>query len=82
MWIQQYCFHCKQVRTDIVIYKIHKIQLKIIKISTDADLKTSLEYALVYDSDLTMPTLIGVMTGGELPDNIRIQDGGGLVLIA
>ena len=48
----------------------------------DIDPETSLEDAVVDDSDLAIPTLIGVMTGGELPDNIGIRDGGGLVSIA
>ena len=48
----------------------------------DIDPETSLEDALADDSDLAIPALIGVMTGGELPDNIGIRDGGGLVSIA
>ena len=48
----------------------------------DTDPETSLEDVVVDDSDLTIPTLIDVMTGGELPDNVGIQDGGGLVSIA
>ena len=43
---------------------------------------TSLEDVVADDSDLAIPTLIGVMTGGELPDNIWISDGSGLVSIA
>lgn len=42
---------------------------------------TSLEDVVADDSDLAIPTLIGVMSGGELPDNIGIQDGGRLVSI-
>jgi hypothetical protein len=50
----------------------------------DIDPETSLEDSdvLADDSDLAMPTLIRVMTGGELPDNVGIRDGGGLVSIA
>lgn len=48
----------------------------------DVDHETSLEDVLADDSDLAMPTLIGVMTGSELPDNIGIRDGAGLVSIA
>ena len=44
--------------------------------------ETSLEDVPADDSDLAIPILIGVMTGGELPDNVGIQDGGGLVSIA
>ena len=48
----------------------------------DIDPETSLEDVVVDDSDLAMPTLIGVMTGGELPDNIGTRNGGRLVSIA
>ena len=44
--------------------------------------ETSFEDIAADDGDLAIPTLIGVMTGGELPDNIGIQEGGGLVSIA
>ena len=44
--------------------------------------ETSLEDVVVDDSNLAIPTLIGVMMGGELPDNVGIQDSGGLVSIA
>jgi hypothetical protein len=48
----------------------------------DIDPETSLEDVVADDSDLAIPTLIDVMTGGELPDNVGIRDGGGLVSIA
>jgi hypothetical protein len=48
----------------------------------DIEPETSVEDVLADDSDLAMATLIGVMTGGELPGNVGIRDGGGLVSIA
>jgi hypothetical protein len=48
----------------------------------DIDPETSLEDVVADDSNLAIPTLIGVMTGGELPDYVGIRDGGGLVSIA
>jgi hypothetical protein len=48
----------------------------------NVDHETSLEDVLADDSDLAMPTLIGVMTGSELPDNVGTRDGAGLVSIA
>ena len=48
----------------------------------DIDPETSLEDEVADDSDLPIPTLIGVMTGGELPNNVGIWDGGGLISIA
>jgi hypothetical protein len=48
----------------------------------DKDLDTSLEDIDVDDSDVTISTLIGVMTGGELPDHVGIREGGGLASIA
>jgi hypothetical protein len=38
----------------------------------DIDPETSLEDVVVDDRNLAIPTLIGVMTGGELPDNFGI----------
>ena len=48
----------------------------------DIDPEMSFEDVVADDSDLTILALIGVMTGGELPDNVGIQDGGGLISIA
>ena len=39
----------------------------------DIDPESSLEDVVADDSDLEIQTLIDVMTGGELPDNIGIQ---------
>ena len=38
----------------------------------DIDPETTLEDVVEDDSNLAIPTLIGVMTGGELPDNVGI----------